>query len=100
MASVAGSQEPDEKGQQRARGAELIARAAALGRNRLAADANLIGALVRIDELEVATRAIEEQRSGLVDYAIDLRDAVAEAVRTAGEVAPPDPSGGAAPEPV
>lgn len=99
MAGVAGPDGPDEKGEQRAEGAARIARAAAAGRNRLAADANLIGALVRIDELEVATRALEEQRSDLVEYAIDLREAVADAVRHAGE--PPAPfTEGEAPDPV
>lgn len=99
MARQAGSEEPDEKREQRAEGAARIARAAAAGRNRLAADANLIGALVRIDELEVATRAIEEQRSDLVEFAIDLREAVADAVRHAEGDAQPGQPGGLSPEP-
>ena len=98
MAGVTGPDGSDEKGEQRAEGAARIARAAAAGRNRLAADANLIGALVRIDELEVATRALEEQRSDLVEYAIDLREAVADAVRQAGE-APSGPAIGGAADP-
>jgi hypothetical protein len=62
-------------------GAAAIAAAAAAGRSRLVADANLIGALVRIDEIEVAARAIDDQRADLLEYAIDLTEAVAEAVR-------------------
>ncbi|HWH32747.1 MAG TPA: hypothetical protein VNU01_08750 [Egibacteraceae bacterium] len=81
MARQPGSSEPDD-GDARAEGAARIARAAAAGRNRLLSDANLIDALVRIDEIEVATRAIAEQRADLVEYAIDLREAVAEAVQT------------------
>lgn len=60
---------------------EHLTDAAAPARNRLLADATLIEALVRIDEVEVAARAIEEQRADLVTFAIDLREAVAEAVR-------------------
>jgi len=60
---------------------ESLTDAAAAARNRLLADASLIEALVRIDEVEVAARAIEEQRADLVTFAIDLREAVAEAVR-------------------
>ena len=99
MATQAGSDEPGEKGEQRAEGAARIARAAAAGRNRLAADANLIGALVRIDEIEVATRALEEQRSDLAEYAIDLREALADAVRHAEGGAPTASAGEATPEP-
>jgi hypothetical protein len=63
------------------RGAEAIARASDAGRRRLAADAQLIEALVRVDELGAAARMVEEQREGLADLAIDLREALAEAVR-------------------
>lgn len=71
----------------RSRGAEVdgavareILRAADAGRDKLTADAALIDALVRLDEFDVAARAIEEQRADLVEYAIDLREAVADAV--------------------
>lgn len=70
-------------------GAAAIEAAAAAGRSRLVADANLIGALVRIDEIEVATRAIDDQRADLLEYAIDLTEAVAEAVRVRDGVATP-----------
>lgn len=89
MGTEPGSPEPDEKTEQRAEGAARIAAAAAAGRDRLLADATLIDALVRIDEIEVATRAIAEQRADLVEYAIDLREAVADAVG-ARDVAPVD----------
>lgn len=62
-------------------GAARVSIASAAGRNRLLADAKLIEALVRIDEIEVAVRAIEQQRADLAEYAIDLREAFEEAVR-------------------
>lgn len=73
-------------------GTAAIAAAAADGRNRLVADADLIGALVRIDEIEVAARAIDDQRADLLEYAIDLTEAVAEAVRFRDGVAPDEPA--------
>lgn len=87
-----GTQVPPDGGDE---GAAAIAAATTAGRSRLVADANLIGALVRIDEVEVATRAIDEQRADLIEYAIDLTEAVAEAVRVrdsdvGGEPAPQD----------
>lgn len=87
-----GTQVPPEGGDE---GTAAIADAAAAGRSRLVADANLIGALVRIDEVEVAARAIDEQRADLLEYAIDLTESVAEAVRvrdgdTAGQPAAQD----------
>lgn len=62
--------------------AAAIAAAVQPAKDRLVADAGLIEALVRIDEIEVATRAIDEQRADLLEYAIDLTEAVAEAVRS------------------
>jgi len=85
-----GTQVPPDGGDE---GAAAIAAAAAAGRSRLVADANLIGALVRIDEIEVAARAIDEQRADLIEYAIDLTEAVAGAVRVR------DGDGGAEPAP-
>lgn len=77
-------------------GTGVLSRAVDAARSRLLADATLIEALVRIDEVEVATRAVSEQRSGLVELAIDLREAVAEALRErdgAADAARPDPLG-------
>lgn len=73
--------------------AAAIAAAVQPAKDRLVADASLIEALVRIDEIEVATRAIDEQRADLLEYAIDLTEAVAEAVRSRDGDLIDDPAG-------
>lgn len=73
--------QPSHDGGHEAGEAGRILRAAEASRSRLLADATLIDALVRLEEVDVAARAIEEQRADLVEYAIDLSEAVADAVR-------------------